>query len=134
MPGPDRSPCRVVVVDDDPGICALFEVACSFDDRFQLVGTARSAGDARTLMGPDARVDAALLDVTLPDCDGIDLLGELREVLPTTRFALFTGWSDDPAVTERAMGAGAVAIFRKDLPMPQLLDGLAELCSSDAAP
>ena len=72
--------------------------------------------------------DVVLLDVTLPDGDGIELLGELRAASPTSRIALFTGWSDE-ATIERARVAGADAVFPKDGDPRGLLDSLAVLAA-----
>ncbi len=70
-----------------------------------------------------------LLDVTLPDQDGIELVADVRSVAPGTKVALFTGWSDDETIA-RAEAAGADAVFGKDGDPRGLLDGLAALCAS----
>lgn len=129
VPAAPHSTLGVLVVDDDPGICTLLEVMFSLDARFTLAGIARNAAEARERASAlDSAIDVMLLDVTLPDSNGIDLLEELRSTVPTSRFAMYTGWSDDPATITRATAAGADAIFRKDLAPPELLDGLARLC------
>lgn len=126
-----QSCVRVIVVDDDHGIRTLLELTMSLDDRFQLVGSAATAHELHGLLeihGPSS-VDVVLLDVTLPDSDGIDLLALLRERHPGLRLALFTGWSDE-ATQDRAHAAGADAIFPKDGNAQGLLDGIAELASA----
>jgi DNA-binding NarL/FixJ family response regulator len=120
---------RLVVVDDDEGIRTLLEVTISLDSRFTLVGSAGNAADALELLGglaEDERPDVVLLDVTLPDRDGIELVAGVHEVAPDTKVALFTGWSDDETMA-RAEAAGATAVFGKDGDPRGLLDRLAGL-------
>jgi len=122
---------RLLVVDDDAGIRTLLEVTISLDERFDLVALASNGADALerlTTCVDGACPDVVLLDVTLPDGDGIDLLGELRAASPTSRIALFTGWSDE-ATIERARVAGADAVFPKDGDPRGLLDSLAVLAA-----
>lgn len=124
-----RRRIRLLVVDDDAGIRTLLEVTIGLDERFELVGSAGTAADALHCCGfaDLQRLDLVLLDVSLPDRDGIELLGDLREVSGDARVAIFTGWSDY-ATIERARLAGADAVFGKDGDPRRLLDGLADLC------
>lgn len=122
---------RLLVVDDDDGIRTLLEVTISLDPRFELLATAATAADALERIRElevDVCPDVVLLDVTLPDRDGIELLGDLRAVCPASRIALFTGWSDDETIT-RATQAGADAVFRKDGDPRGLLDSIARLAA-----
>jgi DNA-binding NarL/FixJ family response regulator len=120
---------RLLVVDDDEGIRTLLEVTISLDDRFTLVGSAGTAADALALlrgMTDGDRPDVVLLDVTLPDHDGIELVAEVHAAAPGAKVALFTGWSDSETLA-RAEAAGADAVFGKDGDPRGLLDGLAEM-------
>lgn len=120
---------RLLVVDDDLGIRTLLELSISLDPRFALVGAAASGGECLALLEKHAftgDVDVVLLDVTLPDADGIELLGRVRAIAGDVQIALFTGWSD-PDTLERARAAGADAVFAKDGEPRRLLDGIAAL-------
>ncbi len=123
---------RLIIVDDDEGIRTLLEVTISLDDRFTLVGAAANAADALTLLrGLDEamRPEVVLLDVTLPDRDGIELVSDVHAASPGAKVALFTGWSDAETLA-RAGAAGADAVFSKDGDPRGLLDGLAGLMAS----
>lgn len=129
-PTADETAIRLVVVDDDLGIRTLLDVLTSLDPRFELVGAVGSgAAVLELLRAIDAAagvVDLVLLDVTLPDRDGIDLVSDVRAAAPTAHIALFTGWSD-AATLQRAEDAGADAVFGKDGDPQKLLDQLAGL-------
>lgn len=122
-------PVRLLIVDDDASIRMLLEVSISLDPRFELAGSASSGAECIALLDDHAAtgvVDVVLLDVTLPDRDGIDLVRDVRSCGCTARVALFTGWSDDKTI-QRAREAGADAVFPKDGEQQKLLDGLAAL-------
>lgn len=118
-------PIRLLVVDDDAGIRTLLEVSISLDPRFELAGAAGCGAECIEQLRDD--VDVVLLDVSLPDIDGIDLLARVRQLAASARIALFTGWSD-PETLRRARAAGADAIFAKGGEPRRLLDGLAAMC------
>ena len=66
---------RVLIVDDDPDFRDSAGRVLS-DRGYNVVGAAATVGQARAAMR-DARPDAVLLDVNLPDGDGIDFAREL---------------------------------------------------------
>ena len=122
---------RVLIVDDDPGIRLLLEVTIGLHAEFDLAGSASSARELRAWIAENStRLDLVLLDVTLPDANGIDLITEIRALVPTVHIALFTGWSD-PDVDRRAHAAGADGVFAKDGDPTWLLEQLQDLVAGE---
>ncbi|MER5844975.1 response regulator transcription factor [Streptomyces prasinus] len=72
---PDGSPVRVLVVDDEQSITELLSMALRYEG-WQI----RSAADGRGAVraAREFRPDAVVLDMTLPDMDGLSVLGRLR--------------------------------------------------------
>lgn len=131
-PDGHEPPLRLLVVDDDAGIRTLLEVSISLDPRFRLVGAACTGTECLAILEQRAaadEVDVVLLDVTLPDMDGIELVSRVRAVAGRASVALFTGWTDK-ATLDRARAAGADAVFPKDGEPRRLLDGIAALRDS----
>ncbi|MBC7460972.1 MAG: response regulator transcription factor [Thermoleophilia bacterium] len=120
-------PVRILIVDDDASIRMLLEVNLEFDERFDLVASASSGSEllAQLELLP-AGIDAVLVDVTLPDVDGLDLVAKLRARLPTAAIALYTGWSD-PDLLDRAAAVGANGVFTKTGDTKTLFDELLTL-------
>lgn len=90
---PDRSSHidrpRILLVDDED---ALRRVVTKLLERSGLeVESAATGAEARELAG-GADFDAALVDVSLPDVDGVDLGRELRGRCPGTIVVLMSGW------------------------------------------
>ena len=98
------------VVDDDRRICeALAELLSTFDLHTVTFGSA-----AEYLAYPKPDVPACLvLDVQLPDINGLDLLSQTREQ-PHPQIVFITGHGDIPT-SVRAMKAGAVDFLTKPL-------------------
>jgi chemotaxis response regulator CheB len=109
----------VLVVDDDPSLRRLVRrllVAAGLT----VVGEAPTAACARALVARLAP-DALLLDVHLPDRDGIDLALELLAASPCPRVLLT---SSDPSIARRSAAAGLAFVAKEDLsdaPLRQLL-------------
>ncbi|WLQ35078.1 response regulator transcription factor [Streptomyces castrisilvae] len=75
---PDRTPVRVLVVDDEAPLAELLSMALRYEG-----WEVRSAGDGADAVrtARDFRPDAVILDVMLPDMDGLAVLGRLRREL-----------------------------------------------------
>lgn len=112
----------VLVVDDDPAFRGL-AVRMLARMGFVVAGEAGTVAEA-TAMAADLRPDAALVDVGLPDGDGVALARTLA-ALPWRPRVVLTSTDRDATTCERARSAGAVGFVPKDdLPddsLPRLL-------------
>ncbi|GFH38841.1 response regulator transcription factor [Streptomyces pacificus] len=97
----DGSPVRVLVVDDESSLTELLSMALRYEG-----WEARSAGDgAGAVQAARAfRPDAVILDVMLPDMDGLTVLGKLRRELPDVPVLFLTARD---AVEDRIAGLTA---------------------------
>ena len=98
---PDGSPVRVLVVDDELSITELLSMALRYEG-WQI----RSAGDGTGAIqtARDFRPDAVVLDMMLPDMDGLAVLGRLRRELPDVPVLFLTA---KDAVEDRIAGLTA---------------------------
>ena len=76
---PDGSPVRVLVVDDEAALSELLSMALRYEG-WEVCSAGDGAGAVRSAR--DFRPDAVVLDVMLPDMDGLAVLGRLRRELP----------------------------------------------------
>ena len=72
------SPFRVMVADDDENIRVLLRLWLDRDERFAFAGEITNGADVIDEVG-SAAPDALILDLSLPDRDGLSILAELRE-------------------------------------------------------
>ena len=126
MPDTSATKLRTIVIDDDEGMRMLLRVSLEFDGRFDVLATLASKAELDTfLRSASLVVDVAIVDVTLPDADGVEVIELLRADHQPAVLALYTGWSD-PQVETRAKLAGADHVFTKARDPLELLEQLAQ--------
>jgi len=67
--------------------------------------------------------DLAVIDILMPEMNGLEVQARLRRVSPSTRVIVLTA-KDDPSVRLRAMNAGASAFFVKGVESCDFLAGV----------
>jgi FixJ family two-component response regulator len=73
--------------------------------------------------------DVAVIDILMPDMNGLEVQTRLRRVSPSTRVILLTG-KDDPSVRRVAMNQGASAFFIKGVESGEFLAGVKAVADS----
>ena len=106
-----RTPVRVVIVDDHRLFVDALALLLNHDDRLDVIGT---AGDGRTAIDlvVSQNAEVAVIDVRMPEIDGLETARRLRKRSPETSVILVTGL-DEPKLAEQAREAGAVALLTK---------------------
>ena len=111
---------RILVVDDHPllrdGIAALLDGQPDMEMAAQ-AATGREAIDQFRRCNPDV----ILMDLQMPDKNGIEAITAIRQIAPEARIIVLTTYSGDIQVS-RAMEAGARAYLLKNLLHKQLLE------------
>jgi DNA-binding NarL/FixJ family response regulator len=102
----------VLVVDDHQALSGALAIAIDAYGDLRCVGTAPSLGAARPLVA-SLRPDVVLLDVLLPDGDGIDAIPGLLELHAGTRVLVLTGHTDVDLLS-RAATRGASGFLPKE--------------------
>jgi len=67
--------------------------------------------------------DVAVIDILMPDMNGLEVQERLRNISPSTRVIVLTS-KDDPSVRTTAMNAGASAFFVKGIDNKEFLAGI----------
>lgn len=114
-------PIRVVVADDQPVICAGFAALLDAQPGLSVVGT---AGDGRELVELVSRTrpDVALVDVRMPQMDGIEATGLITAEHPA-RVLILTTFDLDAYVYD-AVRAGASGFLLKDATAERLVEAV----------
>ena len=102
----------VLVVDDHPVVLAGLAALIGSDPQLEVVATARSATEARAL--PDQPTpQVAVLDLQLPDGDGITLGSDLKSRWPELRVLILTMHADEATVI-KSLASGLDGYLLKD--------------------
>lgn len=102
----------VLVVDDHPVVLAGLAALIGSDPQLRVVATAKSAAEARELP-EEAAPQVAVLDLQLPDGDGITLGTELKQRWPGLRVLILTMHADESTVIQ-SLASGLDGYLLKD--------------------
>jgi CheY-like chemotaxis protein len=112
----------VLVVDDEPALRSL--LARTLDREGFAVADAADAAEAAVRFRSFAPA-VTVLDLVLPDRDGLSLLEELLRLDPGAAIVIITGRGDE----ESALRAGAASFVRKPFPLPDLVRKVRQLAA-----
>jgi DNA-binding NarL/FixJ family response regulator len=127
MSGPSVS---VLIVDDDDLMRAGLKSVLSSDNTIEVVG---EAGDGREAVqcARAARPDVVLMDVRMPDLDGIAATREVLEVSPQAKVAILTTFEQDDYIFG-ALSAGASGFLLKRTKPEELIAAIHTLAAGDS--
>lgn len=109
---------RVLIVDDESTLrTALFR---ALDRKGLSVVTANRIEEAKLLAQGDQALDLAIVDLNLPDGDGIELMGHLKSLYPSCEVIILTGHGSIESAV-RATQRGAFHFITKPFNMDELL-------------
>lgn len=118
-------PVRVLVVDDHPATRAGLVSYLSGSGEVEVVGEAGSADEALKLLR-SSEVDVVLLDIRMPQVDGIELMDLVRKELPRDRRprVLVVSSYSEPAYVLSALRSGASGYLLKTVGPEELVEAV----------
>jgi DNA-binding NarL/FixJ family response regulator len=120
-------PIELVVVEDDPKTMkGLVRLLGSFEE-FRVVGNAVS-GEAGVEVVTALQPHLALLDLELPDIDGIEVTARIKARRPETEVLILTSFEDEVKVY-LAIQAGASGYLIKSMAAPKLRQAILDVLS-----
>jgi DNA-binding NarL/FixJ family response regulator len=124
------TPVRVLLVDDDDLMRAGLKAVLSSDDSVEVVG---EAGDGRTAVERTLalRPDVVLMDVRMPDLDGIAATRELLGTSPDVKVVILTTFEEDDYIFG-ALNAGASGFLLKRTRPEELLGAIHTVAAGDS--
>jgi len=130
MPGMHAAPIRVFLLDDHEVVRRGVADLLGGEPDMEIVGEASTAAEALARV-PAARPDVAVLDVRLPDGDGVSVCRELRSRLPDLRCLMLTSFADDEALFDAIM-AGAAGYVLKQIRGTDLVGAVRTVASGQS--
>lgn len=109
---------RLLIVDDHPVVRDGLRGIFTGDERFEVVGEAANGAEAITLAQAH-RPDVVLMDLRMPEVDGVTAIAELGRRGVPSRVLVLTTYDTDSDVLP-AIEAGATGYLLKDAPREEL--------------
>ncbi|MFB9991920.1 response regulator [Deinococcus oregonensis] len=112
------SPVRILIADDHPMVREGLAAMLSSQPDFEVVGAALNGADAVRL-AESLRPHVVLMDLRMPELDGVQATAQLRDLVPDVRVLVLTTFDSDADIL-RVIEAGAVGYLLKDVPHEDL--------------
>jgi len=121
---------RIVIADDHQVVrSGLEQLIGTFED-VELVGVACD-GEEAVRICEETHPDITLMDLVMPNLDGIEATHRIRASLPETQVVAFTSFSDRERIL-RALDAGAIGYLLKDAEPGELHRGILAAARGEA--
>jgi two-component system, NarL family, response regulator DevR len=121
---------RVFLLDDHEVVRRGLKEMLEAEDDIEVVGEASTAGMALAGIAEHSP-DVAVLDVRLPDGNGVEVCREVRARDPKVGCLMLTSFSDDEALFDAIM-AGAAGYLLKDVRGQDLVDAIRRVAAGDS--
>jgi DNA-binding NarL/FixJ family response regulator len=117
-----ESPARVLIVDDHPAVCEALASRLGREPDLNVCGRAADLNEALRLIA-DTQPDVAVVDMSLPSGDGIDLIRQIRDHNNHIRILAWSTHSES-LYAERALRAGALGYINKDQAAERVVEAI----------
>lgn len=119
----------IVLVDDHPIFLSGLQQLIKKQRDFKLIGVAESIVDLENLLA-QSKPQVILMDVELPEGDGISATAFVRKQSPETKVVMLTGY-DNPDIIFRALKVGAVGYLLKNTRSKEILNTLRKVAAGE---
>jgi NarL family two-component system response regulator LiaR len=122
---------RILVVDDESLVREGVIAILSYQTDIEVVGEARNGLEA-VEMACKTKPDVILLDLAMPQQDGLSTIPKLIEVVPKTRILVLTSFAETNGVYQ-SIKAGALGFLLKDATRVQLVQAIRDVEKGQAS-
>ncbi len=121
---------RVFLLDDHEIVRRGLREVLDAEDDLAVVGEASTVEEALRRV-PPTRPDVAILDVRLPDGNGVEACRDIRSAHPEIQCLMLTSFSDDEALFDSIM-AGAAGYLLKQIRGPDLVESVRRVAAGQS--
>jgi two-component system response regulator DegU len=120
-----------MLVDDHKALRQGLRRSLEEEEGFSIVGEAAD-GDEAVRMAPVVQPDVILMDVSMPDMDGVEATRRILQTDPSRRIVMLT-MHVDKDIIESAIKAGAVGYLTKDCSIDEIIEAVKMAANGETA-
>ena len=121
---------RLMIVDDYPVVLSGLVTMFKNHPEIEVVGVANN-GKKAVEQAVSLQPDVVLMNVAMPEMDGIEATRLIKKELPTANILMFSGLSSNDKVVP-ALNAGAIGYILKDATEPELVQAVQKVAGGEA--
>jgi DNA-binding NarL/FixJ family response regulator len=125
-------PVRIAIVDDNIFLQKAVAEKLSFFDDLVLKFTAVDGNDVQQKLGKSKNIDLILMDIEMPECNGIEATKIIKSKYPQIKIIMLTVFDNDENIFN-AIKAGADGYLLKEVNPNELYQGIIETLNGGAA-
>lgn len=114
---------QVLIVDDDAFIRESLQMILNLQPDLEVVGTCGNGLEALEFVKQNSTVELILMDIRMPDCDGVQGTRLLKEYAPHIAVFILTTFDDDDYIVE-AIRYGAGGYSLKNISPERIIEGI----------
>ena len=121
---------KVMIVDDQVILSEGIRSVLASSDALDVIATAADGKEALDLMEAGKVPDVALLDIRMPNMNGVVTTGEIKKRFPSVKVLILTTFDDSDYILS-AINNGACGYLLKDISAPALIDAIKNAYAGD---
>ncbi|MHA7579424.1 response regulator [Paenibacillus vandeheii] len=121
---------RLILADDDSFIRESLKVLLGLDPVISVTGTASNGREALELLESGTPADVVLMDIRMPDGDGVEGTRIVKTRFPDVRVLMLTTFDDDEYIIQ-ALQNGASGYLLKNVPPDRIIQGIKTVHNGD---
>jgi DNA-binding NarL/FixJ family response regulator len=121
---------RLLIVDDDPFIRESLKLILDLDSEISVMGTCTNGNEALRYIEQNGSVDAVLMDIRMPECDGVEGTRKIKQFAPDIAILILTTFDDDEYIIQ-ALRNGANGYLLKNIAPDRIVEGIKTIVKGD---
>ncbi|HIY96451.1 MAG TPA: response regulator transcription factor [Candidatus Borkfalkia excrementigallinarum] len=121
---------KVMIVDDQVILSEGIRSVLASSDELDVIATAADGKESLELMEQGKVPDVVLLDIRMPNMNGVVTTGEIKKRFPDVKILILTTFDDSDYILS-ALNNGACGYLLKDISAPALIDSIKNAYAGD---
>jgi DNA-binding NarL/FixJ family response regulator len=114
---------HVLITDDDPFIRESLKLILELDPEISVTGACMHGDEAFQVIARGDKVDVVLMDIRMPQCDGVQGTLKIKQAYPLVHVLILTTFDDDEFIIQ-ALRYGASGYLLKNIPPDQIIHSI----------